>query len=83
MKILIVILLAIGIMSLVFIGLAIQTLLKKNGKFPNTHIGSNPYMKANGVTCAQTYDKIEQEKARKGLRFKQIATEEPNTGSFC
>jgi len=67
MAVLKVILLAIAIMALVVVGLAIQTLLKKGGKFPNTHIGSNKYMKDNGVTCAQTFDKIEQAKARKEL----------------
>jgi hypothetical protein len=83
MAILKVMLLAIGIMVLVFVGLAVQMLLKKGGKFPNTHIGSNAYMKANGVTCAQTYDKIEQAKARKGLLFKEITLENSEPGSFC
>ncbi|MBL7967967.1 MAG: hypothetical protein JNK09_13275 [Prolixibacteraceae bacterium] len=83
MAILKVVLLAIAIMALVFVGLAVQTLLKKGGKFPNTHIGSNKYMKANGVTCAQTYDKIEQAKAKKELRFKQIITDDSEGKSFC
>ena len=83
MEILKVVLLAIAIMALVFLGLAVQTLLKKGGKFPNTHIGSNKYMKANGVTCAQTFDKIEQAKARKELRFKQVTPEESEDKSFC
>lgn len=83
MAILKVALLAIAIMALVFVGLAVQTLLKKGGKFPNTHIGSNKYMKANGVTCAQTYDKIEQTKAKKELRFKQILTDDSEEKSFC
>jgi len=83
MAILKVVLLAIAIMALVFVGLAVQTLLKKGGKFPNTHIGSNKYMKANGVTCAQTFDKIEQAKAKKELRFKQIITDDSEGKSFC
>ena len=83
MEFLKVVILAIVLMALVFVGLAIQTLLKKGGKFPNTHIGSNKYMKANGVSCAQTDDKIEQAKARKGLRFKQLSTDESETTSFC
>jgi len=73
MAILKVALLAIVIMALVVVGLALQILLKKGGKFPDTHIGSNKYMKANGVTCAQTFDKMEQAKARKELRFKKLA----------
>ena len=77
-----VVLLAIAIMAFVVVGLAIQLLLKKGGKFPNTHIGSNKYMKANGVTCAQTDDKIEQAKARKTLRFKQLLLDEADTKNF-
>lgn len=71
------------IMVLVVVGLALQTLLKKDGRFPNTHIGSNRYMKANGVSCAQTDDKIEQAKARKQLRVKQVLTDQSDTKSFC
>jgi len=83
MAILKVILLAVVVMTLVVVGLAIQTLFRKDGKFPNTHIGSNKYMKDNGVTCAQTYDKIEQAKARKELRFKQLSVDESNPKYFC
>lgn len=83
MAILKVILLAVIVMVLVVVGLALQTLFKKGGKFPDTHIGSNKYMKENGVTCAQTYDKIEQAKARRELRFKQVLTEQSDTKSFC
>jgi len=83
MEVLKVVILAIVIMALAFVGLAITMLFKKGGKFPNTHIGSNKYMKDNGVTCAQTFDKIEQAKARKELRFKQISLDESETKSFC
>lgn len=83
MAILKVILLAVIVMVLVVVGLALQTLFKKGGKFPDTHIGSNKYMKENGVTCAQTYDKIEQAKARRELRFKQVLTEQSDTKSFA
>ncbi len=76
--------LAIVIMALVFAGFGLQMLIRKAGKFPNTHIGSNAYMKANGVTCAQTYDKIEQAKARKELRFSQLVIEDDEDGKyFC
>lgn len=78
-----VILLAIVVMALVFAGLAIQMLLRKGGKFPNTHIGSNKYMKANGVTCAQTYDRIEHTKARKENRFKKVVPDHSGTNYFC
>lgn len=81
MAILKIILLSVVIMALVLVGLALQTLFKKGGTFPDTHIGSNKYMKENGVTCAQTFDKIEQAKARKELRFKQLLLDESDTKS--
>ena len=83
MAILKVILLAVVIMALVIVGLALQTLFKKGGTFPDTHIGSNKYMKENGVTCAQTFDKIEQAKVRKELRFKQLLLDESDNKSSC
>lgn len=83
MALLKVVLLAIAILALAVVGLAVQILFRKGGKFPDTHIGSNKYMKANGVTCVQTYDKIEQAKARKELRFKQISLNDSETESYC
>lgn len=83
MTVLKVVLLAIVIMTLVFVGLAISMLIKKGGKFPNTHIGSNKYMKSNGVTCAQTFDRIEQAKVRKELRFKEISLDNTENKYFC
>lgn len=76
--------LSIVIMAFVFLGFAVQTLLKKGGKFPNTHIGSNKYMKSHGVTCATTFDKIEQAQARRGLKIKQLSIDDEETGKyFC
>lgn len=76
--------LSIIVMAFVFLGFAVQTLLKKGGKFPNTHIGSNEYMKSHGVTCATTYDKIEQARARKGFNIKQLKLENDGTEKyFC
>ncbi len=82
MEILKVFLLSAGIMAFVFVGMSIKILLKKGGKFPNTHIGGNKNMKSRGISCAQTYDKIEQAKAKKEFRFKQIA-EDFESNSYC
>lgn len=73
-------LLAVGIMIFVMAGFGIRILLEKGGKFPNLHIGSNKHMKERGVTCAQTFDKMEQAKARKELRFKQLSIKENQSG---
>lgn len=67
-----VMLLSIAIMAIAFAGLAIKILFKKGGKFPNTHISGNKYLRAKGVTCIQTYDKMEQAQGTKVLRIKGL-----------
>ena len=64
---------AVVLVAIAFAGLAIKVLLEKRGKFPNIHIGSNKYLKSQGITCAQTFDKIEQAKARRELSFKELS----------
>jgi len=72
MEILKVILLAVALVSIALLGLATQILLKKGGKFPNTHVGGNKHLKRQGVHCYQTQDKIEQKNARKEVDFKNV-----------
>ncbi len=60
---------AIGLIALAMVGLTLNILLKKGGKFPNTHVSGNKYLKSKGITCVQTYDKMEQEKAGKEIDF--------------
>lgn len=72
MNFLIVMILAVALVALAFAGFAISMLVKKGGRFPDTHISSNRYLKSQGISCAQTYDRIEQSKARKQIRFSQL-----------
>ncbi len=72
MGVLKVILLAVALLAVGMLGMAIQILLKKGGKFPNTHVGGNPHLKKEGVHCATTQDKIAQHEARKKLSFKEL-----------
>ncbi|NSW45746.1 MAG: hypothetical protein HPY79_08035 [Bacteroidales bacterium] len=48
--------LALGLMALAFAGMAITILLKKNGKFPNTHISQNKALRKQGIQCASHED---------------------------
>ena len=66
------ILVVVVLMGLVFLGLAIQVIFKKSHEFPNTHIGGNEHLKKQGVTCATTWDRMEQKNAQKGYRFKEV-----------
>lgn len=36
--------------------LSVTILIKKNGRFPNTHVGSNPAMRKHKVGCVQSQD---------------------------
>lgn len=72
MEILKIILLAIALMGIAMAGMAITILLKKGGKFPNTHVSGNKYLKSQGIYCSQTQDKLEQAKGRKQNEFKKL-----------
>lgn len=72
MEILKVLLLAIALLGIAMAGMAITILLKKGGKFPNTHISGNKNLRQNGIFCAQTQDKIEQASARKKFEFEHV-----------
>ncbi len=37
--------------------LSITIIIKKNGKFPNIHIGGNRNMRKRGIKCAQSQDR--------------------------
>lgn len=68
-----VILLAVALLGIAILGMAIQILLKKGGKFPNTHVGGNKHLKRQGVYCATTQDKLAQREARKKIEFKKLS----------
>lgn len=72
MELLKIFLLTAGILVLSFAGLAITMLVKKGGKFPNTHVSGNKHLKKNGVYCSQTQDKLEQQRAYKDLKFGKV-----------
>jgi hypothetical protein len=64
MNVLLVILLATGLIALALLGLAIQVIFTKKHKFPNMHVGGNKNLARHGITCAQSWDKMEQRKGR-------------------
>lgn len=58
---LIVIILVIILLGAALVGLGISMIIKKNGKFPEIHIGKNKAMKERGIHCANTTDRLERE----------------------
>ncbi|MCD7936921.1 MAG: hypothetical protein LUG98_08685 [Tannerellaceae bacterium] len=46
--------------------LAVKILIKKDGRFPDLHVGGNRALVARGITCARTQD-------RERLKHKSLA----------
>ena len=65
-------LIVIGLLGLVMFGLAIQVIFKKDHKFPNMHISRNKKLADQGITCAQSWDKMEQRKVKEEMKFKNL-----------
>ena len=57
MEILGTLLLTLLIIAISFALLAITIIIKKNGKFPNLHIGGSKEMRKRGIKCTQSQDK--------------------------
>jgi hypothetical protein len=49
---------AFVLMGMVFAGLSISILIKKNGRFPATSIGHNKELQKRGITCPK-HDEIQ------------------------
>ena len=48
---------ALLIIAISFALLAITIIIKKNGRFPNIHVGTNKHMRQRGIKCVETQDK--------------------------
>jgi len=58
-------LLTIIIVGIAVIFLAINIIVKKNGKFPETHIGKNKAMAERGIKCNVSQDREAQKTNKK------------------
>ena len=52
-------LLVVVMLVIAMLGFAVTILIKKKGKFPQTHIGRNKHMKDRGIHCARTTDRLD------------------------
>lgn len=68
MDFLTVLILAAALIGIGIIGMAIKLFFDKTKKILNMHIGSNKDMKARGISCAQSWDKMEQKKVKDEVR---------------
>ncbi len=45
------------IIAISFVLLAVTIIIKKNGRFPNIHVGGNKEMRKRGIKCVQSQDR--------------------------
>ena len=55
-KMLEILIVSMVILLICFALLGITVIVKKNGRFPNTHVGGNPALQRKGIKCAQDQD---------------------------
>ena len=60
------------LLAFAFLGLAIRIVIKKGGRFPNTHVSGNKHLRSKGIYCVQQYDRMEQEKVKKEMKYKNM-----------
>lgn len=48
--------------------MSVTILIKKNGRFPNTHVCGNKHLRKQGITSAQTQDKQAQRENKMAVK---------------
>jgi hypothetical protein len=75
------------LVGLAFAGIGVNILFRKNGKFPQTEVGSNKNMKNLGITCTKQDEmKIYREEKRaamKGSNPAQLPSRDCGLGCSC
>jgi hypothetical protein len=76
--------LSTGIIVLSLLGLSLNMLLKKDGKFPVTSIGKNKEMRKRGITCVKHDEHIcERMEAKVLIRNRQKEAKRVTQGARC
>lgn len=80
-------LISIVLIAIAFAGLGLNILLRKNGKFPETEVGSNKNMKKLGITCTKQDEMkmYHQEKrtVKSGTKAAQLPVRDCGIGCSC
>ncbi len=58
------VIIAIVLLAIAILLLGIRIFFVKNGKFPDTHIGSNKAMREKGISCATSQDREAQKRIK-------------------
>ena len=61
-------LISLVIIAIGMVLMSVTILIKKGGRFPNTHVCGNKHLRKQGITSAQTQDKQAQHKNRMAVK---------------
>lgn len=64
------------LVALAFAGLGLNIFFRKNGKFPQTEVGSNKDMKRLGITCTK-HDEMKEYRKEKQARKSLLTSTQP------
>lgn len=51
--------------------LGIRVFFTKKGKFPNTHVSGNKYLRERGIYCVQTQDRMARNNNKNSIKIKK------------
>lgn len=58
-------LISLLIIAIAMVCLGFKVFFSKTGKFPNTHVSGNKYLRERGIYCVQTQDRMARNKDNK------------------
>ncbi|MBR6601652.1 MAG: hypothetical protein IKK87_07380 [Bacteroidaceae bacterium] len=61
-------LISLLIIAVCMVLMCVTILIKKNGRFPNTHVCGNKHLRERGITSAQTQDRQAQRENRMAVK---------------
>jgi hypothetical protein len=70
-------LLSIALVGIAFAGLGLNILFRKNGKFPETEVGSNKNMRNLGITCTKQDEIKIHRREQRAARQEAVAGQPP------
>ncbi len=51
--------------------LGVRVFFTKKGKFPNTHVSGNKYLRERGIYCVQTQDRMARNNNKNSIKIKK------------
>lgn len=71
-------LISLLIIAICMMLMSVTILIKRGGRFPNTHVCGNKHLRRKGIASAQTQDKQAQRANRMAVKERSTQSDKPN-----